>query len=209
MGRSDPRPRSLRELHLLTAKPFLYVFNMDESDLSDEGLKKQLADLVSPAEAIFLDATTEADLAELEADAATELRDLEPPELPHGLPGLRDRGRDHRAAAEDRAVRAGVRRDVAAGEEAGAGDDGARGADGAEGEAGEDAPGGLHRRAERAGGVGAGKAVMRERGGGAGLTDGDLYWLLVACFWHSQVAVSVSVVRVPASLPFLYFPVRT
>ena len=56
---------ALRELHLLTAKPFLYVFNMDVAELSDEGLKKQLADLVAPAEAIFLDAKTEADLAEL------------------------------------------------------------------------------------------------------------------------------------------------
>jgi ribosome-binding ATPase len=64
---------SLRELHLLTAKPFLYVFNMDVADLSDEGLKKQLAGLVAPAEAIFLDARTEADLAELDADEAAEL----------------------------------------------------------------------------------------------------------------------------------------
>jgi hypothetical protein len=35
---------------------------MDVGELSDEGLKKQLADLVAPAEAIFLDAKTEADL---------------------------------------------------------------------------------------------------------------------------------------------------
>ena len=64
---------ALRELHLLTAKPFLYVFNMDISDLSDEGLKKQLASLVAPAEAIFLDAKTEADLAELSEEDAAEL----------------------------------------------------------------------------------------------------------------------------------------
>jgi GTP-binding protein YchF len=64
---------ALRELHLLTAKPFLYVFNMDVADLSDEGLKKQLAALVAPAEAIFLDAKTEADLAELPDDEAAEL----------------------------------------------------------------------------------------------------------------------------------------
>jgi ribosome-binding ATPase len=63
----------LRELHLLTAKPFLYVFNMDVADLADEGLKKQLSDLVAPAEAIFLDAKTEADLAELSDEEAAEL----------------------------------------------------------------------------------------------------------------------------------------
>ena len=39
---------ALRELHLLTAKPFLYVFNMDVGEVSDEGLKKQLAGLVAP-----------------------------------------------------------------------------------------------------------------------------------------------------------------
>jgi hypothetical protein len=64
---------ALRELHLMTAKPFLYVFNMDVSELGDEGLKKQLADLVAPAEAIFLDAKTEADLAELSDEEAAEL----------------------------------------------------------------------------------------------------------------------------------------
>ena len=64
---------ALRELHLLTAKPFLYVFNMDVGELSDEGLKKQLAELVAPAEAIFLDAKTEADLAELSDEEAAEL----------------------------------------------------------------------------------------------------------------------------------------
>ena len=63
----------LRELHLLTAKPFLYVFNMDVGELSDEALRKQLSSLVDPAEAIFLDAKTEADLAELDDEEAAEL----------------------------------------------------------------------------------------------------------------------------------------
>ena len=63
----------LRELQLLTAKPFLYVFNMDISELADAGLRKRLSALVAPAEAIFLDAKTEADLAELPEDEAAEL----------------------------------------------------------------------------------------------------------------------------------------
>ena len=58
---------------LLTAKPFLYVFNMDTPELADEDLRKRLSALVAPAEAIFLDAKTEADLAELGADEAAEL----------------------------------------------------------------------------------------------------------------------------------------
>ena len=64
---------ALRELQLLTAKPFLYVFNMDVSELADEDLRKRLSALVAPAEAVFLDAKTEADLAELSEDEAAEL----------------------------------------------------------------------------------------------------------------------------------------
>ena len=63
----------LRELHLLTAKPFLYVFNVDAAELNDGELRKKLADLVAPAEAIFLDAKTEAELAELSDEDALEL----------------------------------------------------------------------------------------------------------------------------------------
>ncbi len=63
----------LRELHLLTAKPFLYVFNVDAAELNDGELRKKLAALVAPAEAIFLDAKTEAELAELSDDDALEL----------------------------------------------------------------------------------------------------------------------------------------
>lgn len=63
----------LRDLHLLTAKPFLYVFNVDAAELSDGELRKKLSDLVAPAEAIFLDAKTEAELAELSDEDALEL----------------------------------------------------------------------------------------------------------------------------------------
>ena len=63
----------LRELHLLTAKPFLYVFNVDAAELNDTELRKKLAELVAPAEAIFLDAKTEAELAELSDEDALEL----------------------------------------------------------------------------------------------------------------------------------------
>ncbi len=63
----------LSELHLLTAKPFLYVFNVDAAELNDGELRKKLAELVAPAEAIFLDAKTEAELAELSDEDALEL----------------------------------------------------------------------------------------------------------------------------------------
>ncbi|MBI3428452.1 MAG: redox-regulated ATPase YchF [Actinobacteria bacterium] len=64
---------SLAELHLLTAKPFLYVFNVDAAELGDPDLRIELSALVAPAEAIFLDAKTEAELAELSDEDALEL----------------------------------------------------------------------------------------------------------------------------------------
>ncbi|CAB4542723.1 MAG: redox-regulated ATPase YchF [Actinobacteria bacterium] len=63
----------IHELHLLTAKPFLYVFNVDAAELGDTALRAKLSALVAPAEAIFLDAKTEAELAELSDEDAMEL----------------------------------------------------------------------------------------------------------------------------------------
>jgi hypothetical protein len=64
----------IRELSLLTAKPYLYVFNCDADELGDETLKKEMRELVAPAEAIFLDAKFEAELVELDDD--DEAREL-------------------------------------------------------------------------------------------------------------------------------------
>ncbi|NQX14793.1 redox-regulated ATPase YchF [Rathayibacter sp. VKM Ac-2760] len=64
----------IRELGLLTAKPFIYVFNVDEAVLTDDARKAELAALVAPAHAIFLDAKIESELIDLdEADAAEML----------------------------------------------------------------------------------------------------------------------------------------
>ncbi|MFM1864507.1 MAG: hypothetical protein RL677_287 [Actinomycetota bacterium] len=63
----------LKELFLLTAKPFLYVFNVDEGGLGNEDFQKPLRDLVSPAEAIFLNAKLESELVELSQEEALEL----------------------------------------------------------------------------------------------------------------------------------------
>jgi GTP-binding protein YchF len=64
---------AIRELSLLTTKPFLYVFNLDEEGLTDDALKASLAELVAPADAIYLNAKLEMDLAELEPEDAAEL----------------------------------------------------------------------------------------------------------------------------------------
>jgi len=64
---------AIRELSLLTTKPFIYVFNLDEDQLTDEALRTTLSELVAPAEAIYLDAKLEMDLTELEPEDAAEL----------------------------------------------------------------------------------------------------------------------------------------
>jgi ribosome-binding ATPase len=63
----------LRDLSLLTAKPYIYVFNCDTDELADEGLKDKMRALVAPAEAIFLDAKLESELVELDDEEAREL----------------------------------------------------------------------------------------------------------------------------------------
>jgi len=63
----------LQELGLLTSKPFLYVFNVDEDTLGDADKQAALAALVAPAKAVFLDAKVESELIDLDVAEATEL----------------------------------------------------------------------------------------------------------------------------------------
>jgi GTP-binding protein YchF len=63
----------LHELNLLTTKPFLYVFNCDESVLTDADRIAELRAMVAPADAVFLDAKIEAELQELDDESAAEL----------------------------------------------------------------------------------------------------------------------------------------
>jgi len=83
-GRAGIDPARLRDLSLLTAKPFVYVFNLDDNELGDDALRDRLAKLVAPAESVFLDAKDEAELADLPPDQAAELL----AELGLGEPGL-------------------------------------------------------------------------------------------------------------------------
>jgi ribosome-binding ATPase len=63
----------IKELGLLTAKPFIYVFNVDEDVLQDAEKLAVLAALVAPASAVFLDAKLESELSELDAADAAEM----------------------------------------------------------------------------------------------------------------------------------------
>ncbi|GLY95685.1 redox-regulated ATPase YchF [Actinoplanes sp. NBRC 103695] len=63
----------LSELHLLTIKPFIYVFNVDEEELNNEAFLAEMRALVAPADAVFMDAKIESELIDLPPDEAQEL----------------------------------------------------------------------------------------------------------------------------------------
>ena len=73
-GSYDPetKTRALREFFLLTAKPFIYVFNCDQDELANDELKARMRQIVAPAEAIFLDAKFESELVEMDEEEARE-----------------------------------------------------------------------------------------------------------------------------------------
>ena len=66
-------PALLTDLHLLSAKPFVYVFNVDEGSLGDEALRSKLEEMVAPADAVVLCAQIEAEVAALDPEDAAEL----------------------------------------------------------------------------------------------------------------------------------------
>ena len=63
----------LYDLHLLTDKPFIYVFNVDEATLSNEARRSELQASVLPAPSVVLCAKVEAELSELDDAEALEL----------------------------------------------------------------------------------------------------------------------------------------
>jgi ribosome-binding ATPase len=63
----------LYDLHLLTDKPFIYVFNVDEDTLSNEERQQELRNSVAPSPSVVLCAKVEAELSELDDAEALEL----------------------------------------------------------------------------------------------------------------------------------------
>lgn len=63
----------LSDLHLLTAKPAIYLFNVDEATLSNSAKQTELASLVTPAKAVFVCAKLESELQGLSAEESAEL----------------------------------------------------------------------------------------------------------------------------------------
>lgn len=63
----------IADLHLLTAKPVIYAFNIDEDTLVDEVKKAELSKLVAPNKAIFVCAKLEEEIKGLDESDAKEL----------------------------------------------------------------------------------------------------------------------------------------
>jgi GTP-binding protein YchF len=64
---------AIRDLQLLSAKPFIIVYNIDDNQLADKNLKDELASLVAPAPAIFISAKLESELRGLDEADRIEL----------------------------------------------------------------------------------------------------------------------------------------
>lgn len=67
----------LRELQLMTAKPFIYVFNVDDATLKDASALEKFAQSVLPSKSVFLNAQFEAELTELDEADAKEMLEAE------------------------------------------------------------------------------------------------------------------------------------
>ncbi|MDR0950564.1 MAG: redox-regulated ATPase YchF [Candidatus Ancillula sp.] len=68
---------ALHDLFLLTTKPFIYVFNVDDDLVANKEKQEELRKIVAPAEAIFLNAEFEAELTDLSEEDAKELLEAE------------------------------------------------------------------------------------------------------------------------------------
>jgi GTP-binding protein YchF len=70
---SDLDKEHLEDLQLITMKPVIYLFNIDDASLSDEAHKAELSKLVAPSPALFVCAKLESELKDLDQEDATEL----------------------------------------------------------------------------------------------------------------------------------------
>jgi len=63
----------IADLHLITAKPVIYLFNLNENGITDDARKTELSQLVAPSAALFICAKLEAELQDLDPADATEM----------------------------------------------------------------------------------------------------------------------------------------
>ncbi|MDR1861912.1 MAG: redox-regulated ATPase YchF [Candidatus Ancillula sp.] len=66
-----------KEFGMMTAKPFIYVFNLNDATIEDDAKKAELTALVAPAQAIFINAEFESELVDLNEAEAKEMLALQ------------------------------------------------------------------------------------------------------------------------------------
>ncbi len=72
-GQIDADLEHVSDLQLITAKPVIYAFNVDENTLTDSQRISDLQALVAPSSSIFVSAKLESELRELDKEDAIEL----------------------------------------------------------------------------------------------------------------------------------------
>lgn len=65
--------KEIKSLQLISTKPVIYVFNIDEENLSNAEKQSELAALVSPAASLFVNAQLEAELKDMNNEEAKEM----------------------------------------------------------------------------------------------------------------------------------------
>jgi ribosome-binding ATPase len=70
---SEEEREAIVDLQLLSAKPFIIVYNLSENQLSDDALKASLEAIVAPAPTVFLSAKLESELRSLDEADRKEL----------------------------------------------------------------------------------------------------------------------------------------
>ncbi len=70
---NDFNEEDIQDLHLLTAKPVIYLFNVDEETLADQAKKSELQKLVGNAISVFVCAKLESELRGLDENDRVEL----------------------------------------------------------------------------------------------------------------------------------------
>lgn len=60
----------IKHLNLMTAKPFIYVFNVDDTDVDNEELKTKLTALAPTDNVVFVSAKVEAEISQLDGEDA-------------------------------------------------------------------------------------------------------------------------------------------
>jgi len=67
---SDIDLSEVKHLNLMTAKPFIYVFNVDDTDVNNDELKAKLTELAPTDNVVFVSAKVEAEISQLDGEDA-------------------------------------------------------------------------------------------------------------------------------------------